>query len=128
MYKNDKFQPMIEINLENGIYIFDNESATGKTRLCKVLKTYQIYGEPVASFTYHDILLGNQVEKILIPNKYKVILLDRYDLYGVGPTDLFDKCAENSIILIDCKGEFLASRNDDWCLIKMTDSKIEVTG
>ena len=70
MYKTDSsnnYGTIIDINLENGIYIFDNQSATGKTRLCKALRDCQKYGEPVASYTYDDKLLGIPIENILIP-------------------------------------------------------------
>ena len=37
MYYLDKYSVTIDIKLEPGIYVFDNQSATGKTRLAKLL-------------------------------------------------------------------------------------------
>ena len=91
------------INLNNGVYLFGNESATGKTRLYRELRKNQMYGEQVAAYSYHDYLLNIPIENTLIPNFYQVILLDRYDMYnGVG-SEQISLCKENSIILIDCK-------------------------
>lgn len=47
MYINKEYKPEISIALDNGIYVFDSESATGKTWLCKHLKKLKAYGEPV---------------------------------------------------------------------------------
>ena len=130
MYKtddNNDYGTLIEINLDNGIYIFDNQSATGKTRLCKALRDCQKYGEPVASYTYDDKLLEMPIERVLVPDKYKVIMLDRYDLYEGDGAELIKECADNSIILIDCKGDFTVCSTDEWCTISMAEDKIEVT-
>ena len=126
MYSINKYGTIIDVNLDNGIYIFDNASATGKTRLCKALRECQKYGEPVASYTYDDKLLDIPIGKVLVPNKYKVIMLDRYDMYEGYGAELIKECADNSVILIDCKGEFSVSNEDDWCMIEMTEDRIEV--
>lgn len=126
MYKLDKYSVEVIVNLDNGIYVFDNESATGKTRLCKLLREYQAYGEKVASYTYNDKLIGVPITEILVPNKYEVILLDRYDLYEGYGKELINKCAENTIILVDCKDKFTVTNEEDWCTIKLQPDKIEV--
>ena len=64
MYKTDSsnnYGTILDIDLPDGIYIFDNQSATGKTRLHKALRECQKYGEPVASYTYDDKLLGMSI-------------------------------------------------------------------
>ena len=126
MYAIDKYNPTITIELDNGIYIFDCESATGKTRLCKELRKLQAYGEAVASYTYDDLLIGIPVDNIFDSDKYKVIMLDRYDLYKDKWHDKIRECSKNSIVLIDCKGEFSASEDDEVCFIEMTADRIEV--
>lgn len=127
MFRLDKYSVEIIIDLENGIYLFDNESATGKTRLCKLLREYQVYGEKVASYTFNDKLLGIPIHEILVPDKYKVIMLDRYDLYEGYGKELINVCAENTIILIDCKDKFTVTNEEDLCSIKLEPSKIEVS-
>lgn len=126
MYMNTDYNPSITINLDNGIYIFNNESATGKTRLCKRLKDLKAYGEPVDSFTYNDLLRGIRLDSVLTPVN-KVILLDRYDLYKTEGYDLINKCADNSIILIDCKTPFMGSLDIEDCFIEMGEDSIVVT-
>lgn len=126
MFRLDKYAVKIMINLENGIYVFDNESATGKTRLCKLLREYQAYGEKVASYTYNDKLLGVPISEILEPSKYKVILLDRYDLYEGYGKELINKCAKEAIILVDCKDKFTVTNEEDWCSIDLKPDRIEV--
>lgn len=126
MFKIDKYNVSVDIQLENGIYVFDNESGLGKTRLAKLFKKYQAYGEPVASYTYNDKLIGIDISNILKPNKFKVILLDRYDMYEGDGAELILKCAENAIILIDCKNDISVTADDEWCTIHMEKDKIEV--
>ena len=126
MYRTDKYNVELVFNMENGLYVFDNQSATGKTRLCKEIREHQKYGEPLASYTYDDFLLGIQIESVLIPGKYKVIMLDRYDMYeGVG-AELIRECANDSIVLVDCKWNFTVSNEEEICFIKMEPYKIEV--
>ena len=126
MTKLTKYSPEINIKLSNGVYIFDNKSATGKTRLCKELRKNQKYGENVASYSYDDYLLQLPIESILVPNKYKVIMLDRYDMYNGTGADLISSCKENSIILIDCKRGLNFGIECKLCTIEMTDTLIEV--
>ena len=126
MFKLDKYSVKIAINLENGIYVFDNESATGKTRLCKLLKEYQAYGEAVASYTYNDKLLGHPISEVLNPSKFKVVILDRYDLYEGDGKELINECAKSMVILVDCKDKFTVTNDEEWCYICMECNKIEV--
>lgn len=126
MYINDKYSIMIHIKLGNGLYVFDSEASTGKTRLFKELRKHQTYGEAISTYTYNDKLLGHRIEDALIPNKYKVIMLDRYDQYEGDGAELINECAKTCIILIDCKESFSASTEDKWCTIKMSAKLIEV--
>lgn len=126
MVRIDKSYPVIDIQLENGIYVFDNLAATGKTRLYKELRKYQIYEGNVASYSYNDYLLGMPIESVLVSSKYKVIMLDRYDMYnGVG-ADLIRSCKDESIILIDCKRWLKFNVEYEFCAIEMTNKLIEV--
>lgn len=125
MYKNSEYRPNINIDLNNGVYIFDSESATGKTYLCKHLKNLRAYGEPVASFTYNDILIGNKIEDTF--KNYKVIMLDRYDLYNEMGHCLMEKYRDKSIILVDCKKGFIKDIDSELCFISLTENNIEVS-
>lgn len=125
MFKLD-LQLKVIVNLKPGIYIIDSVSAIGKTYLCNFLKECNMAGYQVMGYTYSDYKLGLPIENILVPGKYKVVLLDRYDMYfGVGK-ELLSKCAKDTIILIDYKGRRLIAEEEDWCTIERTQDTIEV--
>lgn len=127
MYTNLKYKSQIVIELEPGIYTFEMESSTGKTRLCKELKKLQAYGEPVIGYTYNDKLSGISLEDMLKRNKCKVLMLDRYDMYEGDYADIINSVADSTIVMVDCKGEFTVTNKDIPCYISMTVDKIEVT-
>ena len=125
MYKNDKFSKKINIDTENGVYVFTCESASGKTYLCKELKKLREAGEPVVSFTFSDYINGlnlkEQVEKI----KPKVIMLDRYDMYDKAFNNDIIEWGNNSIVLIDHKSPYFLN-SADTCCISFDSYEIEV--
>ena len=130
MYSNNTRSPNLNIELEPGIYRFDCESGSGKTRLCKALKDYRVAGEPVISYSYQDSILGLPIDNVLVPNKYKVIMLDRYDMYNGSGVEILGKCVENTVILIDCKGSLKVPKElyskVHFCCISMDKNEIEV--
>ena len=125
MFKLD-LQLKVIVNLEPGIYIIDSVSAIGKTYLCNFLKECNMAGYQVMGFIYSDYKLGLPIENILVPGKYKVVLLDRYDMYFDAGKELLPKCAKDTIILIDYKGRRLVAEEEDWCTIERTQDTIEV--
>lgn len=126
MYTNNEYRTHVNIPLNNGIYIFDDETATGKTRLCKYLKKLRAYGEPVNSLTYNDILSGTTIESIFEPN-IKLVMLDRYDMYNNRGHEIIKKMKDSCIILIDCKKSFKVTDDYEDCFMHMTSSSLEVT-
>lgn len=126
MYKNNKYDVEINVNLENGIYIFDEKSATGKTRLCKELKELRRLGEPVIGYTYGDDNLGIDLVEVINKIHPKVLMLDRYDMYNGAFKEKLTEWAKNIIVLIDCKGDLEAETCTDWCTIEMGLREIEV--
>lgn len=121
-----KYLPHIKVELENGVYVFDGDSSTGKTYLCNLLKEKCCYGEPVTGYSYDDYLLNVDIGTRLIPNKYKVIMLDRYDMFhGVGE-DLIKACAKNAVVLIDSKTPLNFKVDYDSCGIELTKDLIRV--
>lgn len=125
MYKNSLYRPNINVELDNGIYIFDSESATGKTYLCKQLKKLRAYGESVISITYNNILTGFKLDDM--QEQYKVIMLDRYDLYRNIGHKLLERFKNKSIILIDCKLGYIEGLDSEICFIELTNNSIEVS-
>ena len=95
----------ITIDLENGVYIFDNESGTGKTFLCKQLKIRQVAGEPVVAYTNEEYVCGVKLRTVVDAVKPKVIFLDRVDLYG-NDSEVIDVAREyesKAVVLVDKK-------------------------
>lgn len=128
MYFDDSYPVTIKIDLPVGkVHLFTKESSSGKSRLAKELLQHNIYGDPVASYTYNDKLRGISINDILVPNKYKVILLDRYDMYNGDGVELIKQCLDSTIIIIDCKGAYIAGLNTEYCTITMEARYIEVT-
>lgn len=117
----------INIELNNGIYIFDNQAATGKTRLCSLIKEHTRYSDnAVASaYTYNDKLDGYDISKVF-KDEYKLIVLDRYDMYYGDGIEYIKKFRNKAIILIDCKQEFNLCEYDEICFIEMTHDSIKV--
>lgn len=84
-----KYRPFIKVYLEeNGIYVLDGYSATGKTYLCNVLKEKCRFGEPVIGYSYEDYQLGINIEDMLVPGKFKLILIDMICLRELGKISL----------------------------------------
>lgn len=116
----------LEFNLSNGVYTFSNESATGKTWLSKLMDEYRAFGEPVASYTYNDKLKGIPIQTVLNPLKFKVVLLDRYDLYLGDGYDIINTCCKDCVILVDCKSNYKVNPIEGLCEINIEPNKIKV--
>ena len=118
----------VSINLNNGVYQFDCESATGKTRLYDVIKSYQYDEYNVTSYSYNDLQDGLNLEDVVNRVQPSLLMIDRYDMFLDMYHDIIEKLSSKCIILIDSKeilsfGEYYLS-----CGIKMTPTNIEVYG
>ncbi|MCI9180605.1 MAG: hypothetical protein HFG50_11485 [Lachnospiraceae bacterium] len=128
MFSLLKYSVKINVNLDNGVYVFDNESATGKSRLYSLVKKYSAYGEPVAGYTFEDFCRGLDITAVLNPKKFALVVLDRLDMYSNRSIlSLIEKSAHDCIILVDCKNDFQVNIDYDWCYINMTANAIEVS-
>lgn len=125
MFLIDKYRDTIDIRKLNGIYHFGNISATGKTRLAKLLNTYAVYGARTRSYTYSDYKLGIDIQTVLDPSRYDVIMLDRYDMYYGTSSERIREIADKCIILIDCKRP-IDIFDSSFAAITMTECRIEV--
>ena len=125
MYKLNKKQIEVEVRLDNGVYIPVSESAIGKTYLYKIFKQY---GETKAlGFTYSDVQVGVDVEKVIKMNKPEIILFDRYDLYVDKYHEVINEVKEFTIIILDCKiKEIQGVEITDWCYFNLEEHRIEV--
>ncbi len=118
----------VDVRLDNEVYQFDFESATGKTRLYNVVKSYQRSGYRAAAYSYNDLQDG--VDFISVVNKVNPLLLvvDRYDMFSDMYHEELLELSKKCIVLIDSKeilpfGEYYLA-----CSIEMTPTMIEVYG
>jgi tRNA A37 threonylcarbamoyladenosine biosynthesis protein TsaE len=122
----DKLGTVISIEADNGIYIFDNMSGTGKTRLCNVLKDYMLIDDSIVAITYNDVkVFKSAVLDIIKPSKQKLLMLDRYDLYRPFAEDKIKEFGKTGIVLIDSKLEI--GYFDDIVIVGLLPDRIEVT-
>lgn len=125
--KDKKQSVDITINLDNGLYIMDLYSASGKTRLTNLIKLLEAYGEPVVGYTYNDYLENKYDFREYLDRKNpKVIILDRYDMYYEAYKDVLEKWRNKAIVLVDSKSGFGLPQVDDLTYIEMTETSIEV--
>lgn len=131
MYTCYKGSPRVEIKLENGIYVFEHESATGKSYLARRLKELRCYSsEPVDSFTFQDTRVHGDICSTLdgpdfTARELQVLLLDRYDLYCGKYTDFVNSLKDCCIVLVDCKG-LSGLQVTDMCWVKYSKQRIVV--
>ena len=126
MFKISNRRIKLDIELENGIYVFESESGVGKTYLAKVLKKYRTFNEPVASYSYDDFSMDVSLEELLA-NKFKVVVIDRYDMYSSKKlNDIIEKYRRDSTILVDCKITVNAPKVDDIALVSRNSDYIRV--
>lgn len=116
----------VNIRLTNNAYQFDCKSATGKTRLYNVVKTYQYAGYNVAAYSYSDLVCGVNFNNILSKNNLELLIVDRYDMFSSMYHNELEELSKRCIILIDSKrllpfGDYYLA-----CSIKMTPTTIEV--
>lgn len=123
MFRLNSKRPEVEIRLENGIYVFDDVSAEGKTYLTNTLNKKAAV-EPVIGYTYLDYI-KNGIRRDVCINR-KVVVFDRYDMYKGEYIDLINELSKNSIVLIDCKDARALHLEYEDCSIKLYLNRIEV--
>jgi hypothetical protein len=128
-YRYDKGSTKVNIDLDAGLYCFEMESATGKTRLYKRLKELQIQGEPVVSYSYNDYMYGVDLKELLGKHpEAKVVMVDRYDMFKGLYKDIIVERSKSSTVLIDYKANKYLDESEETCFIEMTANSITVEG
>ena len=67
--------------IEKGLYVFQNESGTGKTYLYNIIKLCRFYGRPVSAYSCDDLSKGLRPLDICKPTD-RIVVFDRYDMYA----------------------------------------------
>lgn len=114
----------VKIDLEPGLYSFHPDSATGKTLLLKMVKS--IGEKDKLAITYHDILMGIDLDKV-ISAKPNLLILDRFDLYDEEADKLELLKRTDCIALVDYKTERNFCDFDDTCFVTLQRDELEVS-
>lgn len=128
MYKTpDVFRTQIVVDAGHGLYIFDDESAIGKTRLYHELKDLQAAGEPVCAIRYDDGVPIQELRRWTQEHEMKVVMVDRYDMYQSQELDnLLKSLYRKMSVLLDCKRGTAISCKDETVFMTMELNRIEV--
>lgn len=114
----------VSIDLEPGLYDIYSASATGKTLLLKMIKS--IGDEKKLAVTYHDILMGLDLERV-IEKHPELLMLDRFDLYD-GNIEALEKLKKmDCVTLVDYKTQRKFCDFDDTCFMTLTEECLEVS-
>lgn len=129
MFEVKEYFPNIKIDLCCGAYVFDIYSATGKTYLYKIAEKYRHFGVPIAGYTYNDHLDCVPIKSRLDSNKFKIAILDRYDLYyGSYTNEIKEFIDGGGIILVDTKRGVIPSIKSRICFVHLDKRSISVSG
>lgn len=120
----DKYRIKIKCNISDyGVYLFDDVSGTGKTRLTGLLKTYRSYGENVLAYSYEDYMSNSHIDNI----SNGLVVIDRYDMIAPNLVSYIRKLAKNNIVLIDYKGSDIKFTSDDkFCTVELHKNSIDI--
>lgn len=112
MYRIDRYDVTVEVDLGNGLYVFNPRSATGKSYLANVLRRYRRFGEPVNAYTFDDYLNKVTLEDATGGGSCKLLVVDRYDMYyGAYMSELL-KLSKHCIVLVDVKSPSALWKNN----------------
>lgn len=113
----------VKIDLEPGIYVFDSDSATGKTLLVKMIKS--LSDPRLVGISYGDMVLGIQIEEI-IKRKPQLLILDRFDMYDECCTVFEQLRGQEIIVIADYKTQRKFWDFDDTCWVELKPDSLEV--
>lgn len=116
-----KYNPGALISLDNGVYFFPAESATGKTYLYNILQVLSSV-EPVRGITYNT---RDFLSQVLSDKTKKLVMVDRYDLYPDMCHEEIEEFGKHGIVLLDAKHGVDDLRCSP-CIIQMFDGFVKV--
>ena len=124
----DELTDKVYINISQGLYLVDKESACGKTYMCSMLEKYRVRGYPVCSYTYSDV--GKvDINNILDIEKYKLVFIDRYDMYkDIYNSNIIKFVERGGTVIIDCKESFKIQGKCKICFVEIKEPKVIEVG
>lgn len=115
----------IDVELDNGYYEFIGLDYTGKSWLCRLLKSGNKQGLPVAGYDYKDFKAGVDMATVL-NEKYKLIVLDRYTMYLGAGVELIKSLKDKAVIIADVKSEKKYGIHGKMIFIELEKNKIRL--
>ena len=93
----------INIQYKAGVFFFEDESATGKSKLGKLFKQMMLDDIDVACYTYGDLIEYRlTLEEYLKNRKVSILLIDRYNLYPDKFHDTINNLVKSGcMVLVD---------------------------
>ena len=120
----------LKIDLEPGVYVFDNESGIGKTFLGKTLQSMSNIGMFKAAYLTYDATKCEDIIKAKLgTDKFDIIFFDRLDLYiNDEIRKLIKSLSETAVVLLDVKSLRAYSTLDyKFAYIKLEKNLLEVS-
>lgn len=113
----------LDLNLENGVYVFDSEASTGKTYLLSLIQN-SVSTPEYMGITYRDVIkLEVDLPRLVEKNNPVLLVIDRYDMYA-GKYDTYIKeWAKRMIVLVDAKQWRLSICPVQGCFIRLCSSE-----
>lgn len=115
----------ILVDLDNGIYTFGNESATGKTFLYKMLAKLRSRKD-ILCLTANTADLVDSISKIVERDDVKLLLFDCYDVYEGKFADEILALRDKVVILMDYKQGSIFGEYQNICTIELTETMLIV--
>ena len=119
--------PFIKLNLNPGVFVLDDTSATGKTYLANLMRKYSDNTSVLSVYSYGDYLKGLDIG-YNVTKQTKVLFLDRYDMYYEyeHSEELANFANSGIIVLMDCKRVESYPEECGLATIKLSQEGIEV--
>jgi hypothetical protein len=129
MYKEFYMKPRkVVINIDNGIYAFMDESATGKTYMMNLLDAAsRLKLVDALCMTYDSDLSEMEVISKLTDKKYEIIFMDKFDNYITKDICKTLMEIKDTIVLLDLKDlNLLYGIGVNIAFVKLGEHSIEV--
>lgn len=114
------------IDLKNGVWLMDFESATGKTFLFKSLRAIESGTDVYYTFSYEDLVRCSPSLSEERISKCELAVFDRYDLYAPLGAELINRLGKVCPVLVDCKHNDFGLDTIDSCFVLLRRGTVEV--
>ena len=108
---NEKLGSMnIHIKARPGVYVFNQDSANGKTYLYQIIRNNaQLLRNKIVAYSCVDKDNGFRIDDLFVDNKPYILLLDRYDMMQGEFLEIIKRMGDSGIVLVDTKKKIVGS-------------------